>query len=136
MRLRRLKQTALVLAALVLLYAAAGFLLMPWLIEHRLAPLLQERLGQSVSVGTARVNPFLLTLEVRDVRIKGLHDRPVVAFDRLSADMAWAVITAACAASTSAWAERTRYSKVSGSIWAISCPALTSELKSTSRSRI
>lgn len=90
MRLRRLKQTALVLAALVLLYAAAGFLLMPWLIEHRLAPLLQERLGQSVSVGTARVNPFLLTLEVRDVRIKGLHDRPVVAFDRLSADMAWA----------------------------------------------
>jgi len=40
------------------------------------------------------------------------------------------------AASTSAWAWRTRYSKVSGSICAISCPAFTSELKSTSSSLI
>jgi outer membrane protein OmpA-like peptidoglycan-associated protein len=86
----RLKQAALVLAALVLLYAAAGFLLMPWLIEHRLAPWLQQRLGQSVSVGTVRVNPFLLTLSMRDVRIEGPHDSPVVAFDQLSTDMAWA----------------------------------------------
>ena len=50
--------------------------------------------------------------------------------------LAWAVSTAARAASTSAWAERTRYSKVSGSICANSWPALTSELKSTSTSRI
>ena len=50
---------------------------------------------------------------------------------RLASALACAVITAARAASTSAWAERTRYSKVSGSITAISWPALTSELKST-----
>ena len=55
---------------------------------------------------------------------------------RLAAMVACAVSTAARAASTSACDERTRYSKVSGSIWAINCPDLTSELKSTNRSRI
>ena len=55
----------------------------------------------------------------------------------------WAASTLACAvstwartASTSAWAERTRYSNVSGSIRANSWPALTSELKSTNKSLI
>ncbi|MEO5661498.1 MAG: DUF748 domain-containing protein, partial [Polaromonas sp.] len=90
MRTQRLKQAALVLAALVLLYAAAGFLLAPWLAEHRLAPWLQERLGRGVSVGAVRTNPFLLTLEVRDVRIEGKHGSPIIAFDKLSAHLDWA----------------------------------------------
>ena len=50
--------------------------------------------------------------------------------------LAWAVITAARDASTSACAERTRYSNVSGSMRASNWPALTSELKSTSSSLI
>ena len=50
--------------------------------------------------------------------------------------LACAVNTAARAASTSACAERTRYSKLSGSICASNCPALTSVLKSTKTSRI
>ncbi|CDS51613.1 hypothetical protein [Polaromonas sp. CG9_12] len=89
MRAQRLKQVAVVLAALVLIYAAAGFLLAPWLAEHRLAPWLQERLGRGVLVGVVRANPFLLTLEVRDVRIEGRHGSPVIAFDELSADLDW-----------------------------------------------
>ena len=90
MRTRRLKQTAAVLAALTLLYAAAGFLLLPWLAERRLGPLLQERLGHGVSVGAVRANPFLLTLNLRDVSIEGEHGSPVIAFDQLSADLDWA----------------------------------------------
>ena len=90
MRTQRLKQAALILAGLVLLYAAAGFLLAPWLAEHRLTPWLQERLGRDVSVGAVRANPFFLTLEVRDVRIEGKDGSPVIAFDKLSADLDWA----------------------------------------------
>ena len=90
MRTRRLEQAAVVLVALILLYAAAGFLLAPWLAERRLGPMLQERLGRVVSVGALRANPFLLSLEVRDVSIDGKHGSPVIAFDHLSADLDWA----------------------------------------------
>ena len=86
---RLLKRAAVVLAALVLLYAAAGFLLAPWLVQHRAGPLLQDKLGRAVSVGTVRTNPFLLTLDMRDVSIEGWHGGPVIAFDRLSADLDW-----------------------------------------------
>ena len=55
---------------------------------------------------------------------------------RTAAALAWAVSTAAWAASRSAWDWRTRYSKVSGSICAISWPARTSLLKSTNSSLI
>ena len=89
MRTRRLKQAAVALVALILLYAAAGFLLAPWFAERRLGPLLQERLGRVVSVGAVRANPFLLSLEVRDVSIEGQHGSPVIAFDHLSADLDW-----------------------------------------------
>ena len=54
----------------------------------------------------------------------------------LEATLACAVRTCARVESKSAWAERTRYSKVSGSIKAINWPALTSELKSTYSSLI
>ena len=60
--------------------------------------------------------------------------REIAAFD--ASTLACAVSTAARAASTSACAWRTRNSNVSGSICAISCPAVTSELKSTYNSLI
>ena len=77
-----------------------------------------------------------LSLRSRSRRASSMSTWARETWARLAAALAWAVSTTACAASRSACAERTRYSNVSGSICAISCPALTSELKSTSRSRI
>jgi len=84
------------------------------------------------------MNSLLTSIRLRSC-VRRASARSVCARDtcaRLAATLACAVITTARAASTSAWAERTRYSKVSGSITAISWPALTSELKSTYRSLI
>ncbi len=54
-------------AVLVALYAAAGFLLLPWLAERQIAALLQSRLEVRFSVADIDFNPFSLQL-----RIEGL----------------------------------------------------------------
>lgn len=65
----------LVPVAVGLLYMTAGFLLAPWL-QGR-----SERFA-SVDAGTMPVNAFLLILEVRDVRIKIRHGRPLIASEQ------------------------------------------------------
>jgi hypothetical protein len=94
--------------------------------------------ARALSASLWAMNCFSTRLSLRS-RSRRASARSTSARDtlaRLAAALAWAVSTAARAASTSACDWRTRYSKVSGSIWAISWPALTSELKSTYRSRI
>ncbi len=61
--LRSLRWASVLLA----LYAAAGFLLLPWLAERQIAALLQSRLEARFSVADIDFNPFSLQL-----RIEGL----------------------------------------------------------------
>ena len=107
MTTRALQRVAIVIAVLLAIYAAAGFLLLPWVIERNGATFLERRLERSVTIGDARINPFLLTMDVRDVRIaggveegvaaatvatdratNGADEIPVLAFDRLHVDLA------------------------------------------------
>ncbi|NMG36818.1 hypothetical protein GRF61_20400, partial [Azoarcus sp. TTM-91] len=57
------------LAALVLLYTLAGFLLLPWLLQRELPPLLEQRLGLTLSLGALRINPFLLRTEADEIAL-------------------------------------------------------------------
>ncbi len=57
------------LATLVLLYALAGFLLLPWLLQRDLPPLLEQRLGLTLSLGALRINPFLLRAEADEIAL-------------------------------------------------------------------
>jgi len=50
--------------ALAAIYAAAGFLLLPWLAERQIAVLLQDRLGVQFKVDDISFNPFALQLTV------------------------------------------------------------------------
>jgi hypothetical protein len=52
------------LTALVALYAAAGFVLLPWLAERQITALLQQRLGVQFKVEDIAFNPFALQLRV------------------------------------------------------------------------
>lgn len=79
---------ALVIAGLLALYSLAGFLLLPWLAQRHLPQYLEERLGRDVSVASLHVNPFLLQVEVRGLSVEGRHGRPVLASERLFADLA------------------------------------------------
>lgn len=55
------------LLVLLLLYAAAGFLLLPWWLQQALPEQLQQRFGWQAEVAGVKVNPFTLTLELQDL---------------------------------------------------------------------
>ncbi len=58
-------------AAVVLaLYALAGFFLAPWLLGRQVVEQARVQLGREAQVGEIRVNPFALSLQVRDFRLE------------------------------------------------------------------
>jgi hypothetical protein len=70
-------------AALLVLYTVAGFLLAPYLIERYLPSFAQERLGRRASVEKIRINPYTLTFEASGFRLEGNREKPLLAFRRL-----------------------------------------------------
>jgi hypothetical protein len=85
---RRLVRSKLLwsLAALLLLYTFAGFLLAPYLIERYLPSFAQERLGRRASVEKVRINPYGLTFEASGFRLEDKGDKPLLAFRRFFVD--------------------------------------------------
>lgn len=79
----------IIVAAVIALYALGGFVVAPWYIKKELPNLLKEHLQASGSAGEVRINPFLLSLEVRDFAMTEAGGKaPAVAFDRLFVDFA------------------------------------------------
>ncbi len=81
--LRRHAIALAVLAALVLAYALAGFVLLPRLGRNAIEQYVQRDLGRKVSIGDLRFNPFTLTLEISDFSLQEADGRPLVGFDLL-----------------------------------------------------
>ncbi|HVE51679.1 MAG TPA: DUF748 domain-containing protein [Casimicrobiaceae bacterium] len=73
-------------AALLLVYGLVGYFVVPYLIE-RSVPRYAENLGAHAAIGKVRLNPFLLKLEANDFRLDAAAGRPLVAFNRLFADL-------------------------------------------------
>ena len=80
----RKKKTAIILAGLLLVYALAGFIIIPLVLESILPDKLSETLHRPVTVENIRLNPFALTAAVEglDIRDKNASD-PFAAFDEL-----------------------------------------------------
>ncbi len=89
---RPARWTAAVLAALTLLYALAGFLLAPYLIQRYLPSWLGQRLHGRAEVGAVHVNPFLLELDLRDVKLAAPDGTPLVGAARVFADLQWSTL--------------------------------------------
>jgi len=87
-RLRAIATSKPVVAglALLLIYAAAGFLLAPWLIKQQLPGLVDRHLGAQGSVSTVRINPFLLTFEVTGLAVAEKNAAPALQIGRLFVD--------------------------------------------------
>jgi hypothetical protein len=81
---------------LVACYALAGFVLLPRLVRAALLEDIPKKLGVTASVGEIRINPFLLTAEVRNFSLAAPADPAVpagsrlVGFDRLYVAVAFA----------------------------------------------
>ncbi len=74
------------------LYAIAGYWLAPRLLRSQAVAFVETRLGKSLALGEIRVDPFRLTLEVRDIAITdpgGTRpaDKPLVALEHLFVDL-------------------------------------------------
>ena len=78
----------LIAAGALCLYAAAGFLLLPYYVKQELPRFAEARLKSGADIGEVRFNPFLLKLEITDFRVteEGAAE-PFLAFDRLFVDL-------------------------------------------------
>lgn len=82
-RLRRWRFWGLGLAALLALYAGAGFLLLPALIKAQLPPRLGAFLQREVQLRAVRANPFTLSLTLEGFRVRDRDGAAFFGFDRL-----------------------------------------------------
>jgi hypothetical protein len=70
-------------AILVLLWALAGFLLVPRIARHAISDYVQRDLGRRVAIGRISFNPFTLTAEVRDFALAEPGGAPIASFGLL-----------------------------------------------------
>ena len=73
-----------VLAGLVGLYAAVGFLLVPRWTRSELVGVTARDFGRTLSIGDVSFNPFTWTLEITDFSLPDADGRPMISFGRLT----------------------------------------------------
>ena len=73
-----------VLAGLVGLYAAVGFLLVPRWTRSELVGFTARDFGRTLSIGDVSFNPFTWTLEITDFSLPDADGRPMISFGRLT----------------------------------------------------
>ncbi|HHJ38965.1 MAG: hypothetical protein AXA67_10800 [Methylothermaceae bacteria B42] len=77
------KKYALTAAICLVVYAAIGFLLIPWLIRWQTPVQIQKHLGRESSLEKAAFNPFTLELNLHGFTLLEHNDQSFVSFDRL-----------------------------------------------------
>lgn len=87
LRGRRYLVVLAILAGLVGLYAAAGFLLVPRLIRSELVQLVAKDFGRTLSIGDVSFNPFTWTLDIADFSLPDADGRPMISFGRLEVEV-------------------------------------------------
>src|SRR5487761_1495989 len=73
-----------VLAGLVGVYAAVGFLLVPRWTRSELVGVTARDFGRTLSIGDVSFNPFTWTLEITDFSLPDADGRPMISFGRLT----------------------------------------------------
>jgi hypothetical protein len=82
----RWKKLLLVGVGLLVLFAVTGFFIAPPLVKARMLRELSKRLGREVSVGSVAINPFELSMTVRNLRIMDKDGKPFASWDRAYAN--------------------------------------------------
>ena len=79
-RHRRYLIGAAVLLVLVVAYAAAGFLAVPYFARKAAVDFVRTHYGRTLTIGEVRCNPFTLTFDVSGVALPDADGRPLLAF--------------------------------------------------------
>lgn len=90
---RRAKRIALIAAitgaALALVYTAAGFVLVPWLIQREVPRYAETQFAGRARVADVSFNPYTLVLEARDFALEQQDGRPLASARQVVADFEW-----------------------------------------------
>jgi uncharacterized protein involved in outer membrane biogenesis len=81
-----------VLAGLVGLYAAVGFLLVPRWTRSELVGLTARDFGRTLSLGDVSFNPFTWTLQITDFSLPDADGRPMITFRRLEVALGFSTV--------------------------------------------
>lgn len=84
--LRRLGILTIVVTAVSIMYAMAGFWLAPYLITRYVPSYATERLKIQLRLDHVRINPFLFTFEARDISLCQGGDNPILTLKRIYID--------------------------------------------------
>jgi len=82
----RLARWVAIAAALVALYALAGFVIAPKIVRSALLKDIPQAMDATPSVGDIRINPFLLQVDVRDFALADKGGNKLLGFERLFID--------------------------------------------------
>ncbi|MDR3671553.1 MAG: DUF748 domain-containing protein [Holophaga sp.] len=74
---------------LVLLYAVAGFLVVPAVLQAKAPAALSRMLGREVRLRKVRLNPFTLTAQVEGFAVKELDGTDFLGWDQLQVELRW-----------------------------------------------
>jgi hypothetical protein len=77
------RKLGIILAALVLLYASLGFFLLPAIIKPKLVTAIEEFTHRQVTLGGLGINPFSLSLTLKDFELKDRDNTRLLSFSRL-----------------------------------------------------
>jgi uncharacterized protein involved in outer membrane biogenesis len=95
-RKRRLsaRNISIVVLVLVVIYALAGFAILPWWLERTLPERLEQHMGWQSEIEEIRVNPFAMSVKALGLEATDGEGQPVVAFDSLYANLGfWRLFT-------------------------------------------
>jgi len=71
------------IAFFVLFYTIFGFIFIPWFLTNKTASLLKEKIGLHIEIGKAKFNPYTFNLEINDILLKDLNNRPAIGFKKI-----------------------------------------------------
>ncbi len=81
------RRWAFVTLAFVALYAAFGFLVVPWIVQSQIRKQARAYLNREATVERVRFNPFTLVTRIEGLRLADRDGADLMSFDRLRVDL-------------------------------------------------
>lgn len=77
------RKLSIIALILVVLYALAGFVILPWWLERAIPERLAQHMGWQATVDEVQVNPFAMSVQASGLAADDSDGEPVLAFERL-----------------------------------------------------
>ena len=84
--MKYLKSFKFWMISVVLIYTTLGFVFIPWFLTNKTSPLIKEKFGINIDIGKAKFNPYTFDLNIEDILLKDLNEKPVLELKKLHLD--------------------------------------------------